>query len=101
MATGTAQMKVLDPVGVTRAEMEKRTVTRRLDDLRGKTIGFIDDGFSGADYFMKGVKSLIEQRFPGVKTQYWTKPLMSRPAPPKLIEEAAAACDAVVVGICA
>lgn len=101
MAIKTAQMTVLDPVGITRAEMEKRTVTRRLDDLRGKTIGFVDDGFSGADYFIKGVQSLVEQRFPGVKTHYWLKPMMSRPAPPQLIEEAARSCDAVVVGICA
>lgn len=101
MTTRASRMTVMDPVGVTRAEMEKRTVSRRLDALPGKTIGFIDDGFAGADYYVKGVQALLEQRFPGVKTRYWLKPMMSKPAPPQLIEEAARSCDAVVVGICA
>ncbi|MBI3965831.1 MAG: hypothetical protein HY329_09370 [Chloroflexi bacterium] len=89
-------MIVLNPEGEVRARAAQ--LAARLEDPSNAVIGIVDDGLVGSDYFMKAIESLLQTEY-GAKTRYWLKPMLSRPAPPDLIEQVAAECDAVVVGI--
>ena len=98
MTTTQARLIVLNPEGKPRAGKETE-VARRVDRVEGKTIGVIDDGLAGSDYFMKGIQQLIEKTYPGAKALYFPKPILSRPSPKELLDQVAGQCDAVVVGI--
>lgn len=88
---------ILSPIGVTR-HAEGR-LAARLSNLAGRTVGLLDDGFPDADHYLRGLGELIVQR--GAQVRYWIKPMLSRPAPPDLLEEVARSCDTVIVGAAA
>ncbi len=93
-------MKVLSPEGVVREpEAGRGRLAPRLADLTDKTIGVLDDGFSGSGYYMRGIAESIENTFPAARVHYWAKPFHTRPAPVELIAEIARTADAVIVGI--
>ena len=98
MTTAQTKLIVLNPEGKARA-VKQTELTRRIDRIEGKTIGVIDDGLSGSDYFMKGIQGLIEKTYPGSKAVYYPKPILSRPSPKEMLEKVANECDAVIVGI--
>lgn len=70
----------------------------RLDTLRGKTVGFVDNGWwsfgvTCADW----QRALVEQH--GVKRVVTRKKPSSTPLPPQEIDKMAAEVDAVIVGL--
>ena len=89
---------VLNPTSVVRPRVVEGQLAERLPDFNGKVVGLIDDGLIGSEYYMRGVEQLLRAEYPGVTTYFWSKPILSRPAPPELISEAAERCDAVIVG---
>ncbi|MDO8532762.1 MAG: hypothetical protein Q7T26_11490 [Dehalococcoidia bacterium] len=89
---------VLNPEGVPQTKAEDSRLSPRVADLRGKTVGMVDDGACGA--FMHHLGEVIEQRFPGAKARYWRKPSLSKPAPPELIDEVSKNVDIAIVGAC-
>lgn len=88
---------ILSPIGLTR-HGEGR-LAPRLDDVAGRTIGLLDDGFPGAEDYLRAVGAALVER--GAQVRYWLKPMLSRPASPELLDEVARSCDAVVVGAAA
>lgn len=97
-------MKVvfLNPQGEAQYEREGRELAPRLESLKGKTLGFLDDGFGGTvPDSMKRLRELATEKHEGVKVVYRVKPNLGSPSPPVLIEELAKTCDAVIVGVCA
>ncbi|MEK7873062.1 MAG: hypothetical protein AAB502_04285 [Chloroflexota bacterium] len=98
MTTAQTKLVILNPEGKARA-VKQTELARRIDRIEGKTIGVIDDGLSGSDYFMKGIQGLIEKTYPGSKAIYYPKPILSRPSPKEMLEQVANQCDAVIVGI--
>jgi|DewCreStandDraft_2_1066082.scaffolds.fasta_scaffold00265_2 hypothetical protein len=94
-------MIVLSPQTIVREERLKGQLAPRLPTLEGFTVGIIDDGFAGCEEYLRGLQSFIEARFPGAQVLYWYKPVLSRPSPPSLIEEARSRCQAVIVGVAA
>lgn len=93
-------MEVLNPEGVRRGqESASNTLAPRISELDGKVIGILDDGFSGSEYYMRGIMDLVAQSYPGSEVRYWHKDFHTRPAPDELIQEIAGQVDAVVVGI--
>ena len=90
-------MIVLDPTGWVRQPAAETRLQERLPDLNGKVVGIIDDGLAGSEEYLKGLERRLREEYPGLETRFWTKPLLSRPAPEDLLATAAE-CDAVVVG---
>ena len=58
-------LEVLNPRGET--EITYHKPAPRLPDLKGKTIGLIDNKKSGGREFLTIIRSLIEKNFEGVK----------------------------------
>ena len=93
-----APLVVLDPTSVVRPRVVEGQLAARLPDLRGQVVGLIDDGLPSSEYYMRGLEELLRAEYPGIETHFWPKPILSRPAPPELIAEAAERCAAVIVG---
>lgn len=89
---------VLNPTGQVRSRVREGALAPRLAGFDTGTIGLIDDGLLGSEYYMRGLERLLQDEFPGIQTRFWLKPILSRPAPANLIEEAVERCDAVIVG---
>lgn len=89
---------VLDPTGTVREQVNHGQIAPRLTTFDGKVIGLIDDGLLGSEYYLRGLERLLRSEFPTAQTHFWTKPVLSRPAPPALISEAVERCDTIIVG---
>lgn len=94
----TNRFRFLNPEGEAEIPPEYRRISPRVDDLRGKTVGMLDDG--ACRLFMERLQELMARQYPDVKTRYWKKPLLSKPAPLELIDEIARSADVSIVGAC-
>ncbi|MXY46681.1 MAG: hypothetical protein F4Y44_06775 [Chloroflexi bacterium] len=71
----------------------------RLDDLKNKRVGVIDDSKVNAKEYLEQLTDLIDQRFGIASIKYHAKPSASKPADPAVVAEMAEECDYVIVGI--
>ncbi|MCY3637963.1 MAG: hypothetical protein OXG80_02580 [Chloroflexi bacterium] len=71
----------------------------RLDDLKNKRVGVIDDSKVNAKEYLEQLTDLIDQRFGISSVKYHAKPSASKPADPAVVAEMAEECDYVIVGI--
>ncbi len=71
----------------------------RLDDLKNKRVGVIDDSKVNAKEYLEQLTDLIDQRFGIASVKYHAKPSASKPADPAVVAEMAEECDYVIVGI--
>lgn len=88
-------VRILDPVPDEEAA-ERLPLAKRLGDLRGRVVGFLDNGQVNTDGFLARlserlradaeVASIVQRR-----KQYWTKR-----AEPEIIDDLARQCDVVV-----
>jgi hypothetical protein len=94
-------MKVFNPTGVVRKKSVEDLLF--LDELRGKTIGLVDDGWGGkwCRQFFDRIGELFTERCGVAEVVHLEKPLLSKPSPDSLLDEVVARCDAAVVGLCA
>ena len=98
MATGTRQrLQLVDPT--TRPTAVDFDGAPRLRDLSDKRVGLIDDSKTNAKELLDEVASLLDRRFGITSVKYHRKPSASKPASPEIIEEMAAECDYVIVGV--
>ncbi|MBI3626264.1 MAG: hypothetical protein HY215_08980 [Candidatus Rokubacteria bacterium] len=89
-------IRVLSPVG----EVRRRVLTAPAlpPDLRGKTIGFLDNTKPNFDKLVAEMAGLLRERF-GVKAVvHRRKANASTPAAPEILAELAKACDLVLAG---
>ena len=91
-----ARIRVLSPVGEVRRHAF--TAPALPSDLRGKTIGFLDNTKANFDRLVTDMGGLLRERF-GVKAiLHRRKTNASTPAAPELLAELAEACDLVFAG---
>ena len=71
----------------------------RLQSLRYKRVGLIDDSKDNAKELLEEITALLQQRFGVAEIHYHRKPSASKPAAPEVIQELAQSCDYVLVAI--
>jgi hypothetical protein len=89
-------LRVLDPR--LEAEGEAMTMAPPLRALDGATIGLLDNGKIGTARFFDHVETLLRSRFGAREFIRRRKPDSSRPAPPEVLGELAAA-DAILSAV--
>ena len=91
-----ARIRVLSPVGV--VSRQSVAVPPLPRDLRGRTVGFLDNTKSNFDLLTAGLGELLRERY-GVKTVlHRRKANAATPAAPELIDELGKHCDLVFAG---
>lgn len=88
---------VLDPSGHVWAPAPAQAV--RVADLRGKTVGILDDAAPNTGYLMDRVGELLKEQGGAARIVTRRKANFSAPAPKAMIEELCREADAVVVGV--
>jgi hypothetical protein len=88
---------ILDPVGFESAAPPK-PMARRLDTLRGKTIGILDIGFPNGSVFLDRVEEMLKTRYGVAEFVRRAKPSPARPADDDVRKELIELCDAIVEG---
>lgn len=89
-------ISVLSPVG----EVKRRALTAPAlpADLKGKTVGFLDNTKANFDRLAADMGDLLRQRFGVGAVVHRRKANASTPAVPELLEELVKACDLVLAG---
>ena len=75
---------------------EEHALATRLASLEGATIGLVDNTKHNSDRFLRDVETLLRDRYGVSQFVYRRKANANTPAPPDLIDQVAAPCDAVV-----
>ena len=94
-ATGT--IVVLDPTAKPR-EL-RHAMAPRLPDLRGRAIGFLWNSKPNGDILFARLEELLRQKYEITDSMYRSKPTASVPATKQDVEDLAASCHAVIVGL--
>ncbi|HLZ62916.1 MAG TPA: hypothetical protein VKR06_38700 [Ktedonosporobacter sp.] len=63
------------------------------------TLGLVDNGKPNSDKLLRQVAALLSEQYPAIEIKYYRKPGAYRPAPVALLDQVAAECDTVLVGI--
>ncbi len=71
----------------------------RLNDLRDKRVGIIDDSKVNAKEYLEQLTDLLDERFGIAGIKYHAKPSASKPADPSVVADMAEECDYVIVGV--
>jgi hypothetical protein len=88
---------ILDPTGRTTGTAV--VLAPRRPDLRGVTVGVLENTKQNAALLLEEVARLLMERH-GVRAYaLWTKTAFALPAPEDLVEEMALQCDVVVTGV--
>lgn len=91
-------MEILSPRGRA-VQAEPITPADRLADLRGKTIGLLDNGKPNADVFLQHLAGLLQEQYGADAVVHLRKPAISKPAPDAVIAEIVARADFVLAAI--
>ncbi len=94
-ATGT--IVVLDPTAKPRELWY--TMAPRLPDLRGRSVGFLWNSKPNGDILFARLEELLRQKYEITDSMHRRKPTASVPATKQDVDELAASCHAVVVGL--
>lgn len=88
---------LLEPV----AEEEATTypLARRVLELSGQRIGFLDNSKERADEILAVIEEMLSERFEYGEVLRRRKRYYTKNAPPELIEELAERCDLVVTAV--
>lgn len=73
-------------------------LTRALDTLQGKVVGFIDNTKPNFNYLVDDLADLLVSRYGVRAVMKRAKRVSSIPAPPALVSELAQTCDLVITG---
>ena len=92
---------ILDPTGLTVAHEAKPGLRARAPraDLRGATIGLLENGKQNARLFLEEVADILRERYGAGEATLRRKENFAAPAPPELIDALSAESDLVVIGI--
>ncbi|HEV8437595.1 MAG TPA: hypothetical protein VGT40_05835 [Methylomirabilota bacterium] len=91
-----AKITVLSPVGHRRASAV--AVPALPADLRGLTVGFLDNTKHNFDRLVDGMGRLLKERFGVEQIVHRRKANASAPAPREIVEALAKQCDLVFAG---
>jgi len=88
---------ILDPTGFD--SQPPKPMAKRLDSLKGKTIGLLDIGFPNGGVFLDRVEELLKSKYGVAETMRRAKPSPARPAKDEVRKELIDDCDAIVEGL--
>jgi len=88
-------MTVYVPTGA--VDTQSKKLAPRLDSVRGKRIGILDNCKEFADVVLRGVAEVLKRDHGAAEVTIWRKSYLGVPSP--YAEEMAAKCDAVVNGV--
>ncbi|UNC92930.1 hypothetical protein HUE98_12975 [Candidatus Contubernalis alkalaceticus] len=95
------KLEVLNPRGEI-SPPPTYSLSPRLDDLNGKTVGLMDNWKSGAVYLQDAFEALLKERYPDIKVVRTTKP-QGKPGGGRLLfstedwyKDVASQCDAFI-----
>ena len=87
---------LLDPTAKAKAPASR--LADRPGDIRGATVGFVDNGWWSLSVVLNRYRQLLAERF-GITEIVHYKKKPGSPSPDKVIDELAAKCQAVIVGL--
>ena len=96
-STPTRTLVVLDPTAPPREVRE--TMAPRLPHLQGKAVGFLWNSKPNGDILFCRLEELLRQKYEVSAVTYKNKPTASAGATEQVLEELAASCEAVIVGL--
>ena len=70
-----------------------------LSDLRGKRVGFVDNGWRSFGTMIQRLQDLLRERAGVVECVAYRKPWLPRPLEEHAFQDLVRRCDAVVVGL--
>ena len=88
-------MTVYVPTG--EVDTRSKKLAPRLDTVRGKRIGILDNCKEFADIVLRGVAEVLQRDHGVAEVKFWQKSYLGIPSP--YAEEMAASCDAVINGV--
>ena len=88
-------MTVYLPTG--EIDTQSKKLAARLDSVRGKRIGILDNCKEFADLVLRGVAERLKRDHGAAEVTFWRKSYLGIPSP--YAQEMAAKCDAVVNGV--
>lgn len=95
--TAKPDITVVDPSG--HVWREPTSLARRVDSLRGKTVGLLDDGVQDSHIVLERIGELLQERNGVDRTVLMRKPNLSARVPPDMYEELKAQVDFMVIGV--
>ena len=90
------RIRILSPVGI--ATSEALAVPPLPGDLRGLTVGFLDNTKANFDRLVTDLGALLTERYGLRAVVHRRKANVSNPAAPEIIAELAKTCDVVFAG---
>ena len=91
-------MQLVDPTGEDMDSGEFH-LTRRPQDLRGKTLGLLENSKANSDKVLKELGRILDQEFEFREVLYFSKHNASLPTKPEVINEILERCDALLIGV--
>jgi hypothetical protein len=87
-------LEVLNPVAEQRGLTKPLSINPRPKTLDNKTVGLVWSGTHGGDLALKRAGEMLQQKFRGVKVNFYNSG--GYPTPPKMLKQAAAESDVVI-----
>lgn len=87
-------LEVLNPVAPQRGTANALKPNPRPKTLDNKTVGLVWSGTHGGDVALKRAGEMLQQRFKGVKVNFYTGG--NYPTPPNVLKQAGAESDVVI-----
>jgi hypothetical protein len=88
---------ILDPIGF-EPHAPPKPMAKRLETLRGKTVGILDIGFPNGNVFLDRVEEVLKIRYGVTEFVRRAKPSPARTADDEVRKELIEGCDAIVEG---
>lgn len=76
--------------------VQKLSLAPRLPDLRGTTVGLIDNHKRNADAYLAELASVLQERYGVSRVVTYRKVSQSMPTPAEVMDDLATQCDAIV-----
>ena len=74
-------------------------LTRRPSDLRGKTLGLLENNKDNSDKVLKELGEILDQELEFKEILYFSKHDAGLPTKPEVINEILERCDLLVIGV--
>ncbi len=87
-------LEVLNPVADQRGLTNALSTNPRPTSLDNKTVGLVWSGTHGGDIALKRAGEMLQERFRGVKVNFYNGG--GYPTPPRMLKQAAAESDVVI-----
>jgi len=92
--TTTITTMVLNPAA--EGEIASQTLAPRLPDLKGATVGLIDNHKRNADVYLEELAGLLKEKFGVAKVINYKKDSQSIPSPSEVLDDLASQCQAII-----